>query len=121
MRVNLFYTALGVFVVISPLMPVVWVPPSSGDLALLCGVGVVGYLCLYFLDLLAGEAVISVSAPLLAVQALAESAASMLATHHVAGIAVELGFVLVAVAAAFVWFAPPTRKDAYSTQDSSAA
>jgi hypothetical protein len=62
---------------------------------------------------------ISIVAPLLAVQALSETAVSQLLTHHLSGTTLMLGFLAVTLAAAGVWFAPATRADTYSTQDSS--
>jgi drug/metabolite transporter (DMT)-like permease len=119
-QVNLFYTALGVFVVLSPLMPFVWIAPAFGDLAILVTVGLVGYVCLYLLDRVTDAVAISITAPLLAVQALAETAVSTLFTRHLGGTAVELGVLAVAASACFLWFA---RHDAarYNTKDSSRA
>jgi drug/metabolite transporter (DMT)-like permease len=63
-RANLFYTALGVFVVLTPWMPHVWVAPSAHDMVVFTGVGLLGYLGLFALDYFAAAAPVSVAAPL---------------------------------------------------------
>ena len=62
-RANLFYTALGVFVLLTPVQPFIWVTPGWGDLARFVAVGVIGYLTLLVLDRLAAAAPWSVTAP----------------------------------------------------------
>src|SRR5690606_32806849 len=48
-RCNLFYTALGVFLALSPAMPGLWQAPAPLDLAVMVAVGVLGCLTLYAL------------------------------------------------------------------------
>lgn len=62
---NLFYTALGVFVVLTPFMPAIWVPPSAADAVVLTAIGVVGLLTLLALDRSAAHAPLSRVAPVL--------------------------------------------------------
>ena len=62
-RANLFYTALGVFVLLTPVMPAVWVPPTVEDFAVLTIVGLLGWIGLWVLDRMAGAGPVSVSAP----------------------------------------------------------
>lgn len=49
-QTNLFLLALGSFVVLSPLLPWVWVMPDLHDAVLLSGLGLVGYLALWLLE-----------------------------------------------------------------------
>lgn len=64
-QANLFYTAAGVFVLLTPLMPWVWVTPSAHDALVLVGIGVVGLLGLWALDRACGAAPVSLAAPVL--------------------------------------------------------
>ena len=63
-HVNLFYTALGVFLALSPFIPAVWIMPNGQDLLVLTGIGLIGYLALFALDRMAAAAPVSISAPL---------------------------------------------------------
>jgi drug/metabolite transporter (DMT)-like permease len=65
-QANLFYTALGVFVVLSAFMVKVWIMPDAHDLERLVVIGLLGYLTLYALDRSVAAAPVSVSAPLVA-------------------------------------------------------
>lgn len=67
-RTNLFYTALGVFVVLTPVMPGLWRTPQPMDLAVMVAVGVLGTLTLYALDRAAHEAPVAISAPFVYLQ-----------------------------------------------------
>ena len=62
---NLLYTALGVFVALTPFMPTIWVTPSLHDAGLLIGIGVVGLVALLALDRSASLAPVSAVAPIL--------------------------------------------------------
>jgi drug/metabolite transporter (DMT)-like permease len=64
-RANLLYTALGVFLVLTPLMPVVWVTPSLHDAAVMAAIGVLGLIGLLALDRSAASAPVSAVAPVL--------------------------------------------------------
>lgn len=66
-RTNLFHTAFGVFVVLAPFMPSVWVTPGGHDAAVLAGIGAVGLLSLWALDRACAHATLSDGAPALAV------------------------------------------------------
>jgi drug/metabolite transporter (DMT)-like permease len=59
---SLFYTALGVWVPLTVLMPSHWVPPTLHDLGLMAAIGLLGLGTLYALD----RALESVSAPVVA-------------------------------------------------------
>ena len=96
-RVNLFYTAFGVFLLLSPIVPFVWVAPSAGDFAKLAAVGVLGYFTLLALDRLAAAAEVSVSAPLIYLQ-LAITIALSIALGHVPADARHVGALALACA-----------------------
>lgn len=68
LRANLFYTALGVFVPLSFVMPTVWVQPTLHETFVLVGVGVLGFGALLALDRSASTAPLSASVPLIYVQ-----------------------------------------------------
>jgi drug/metabolite transporter (DMT)-like permease len=67
-RANLFYTALGVFVVLSAFVARVWVMPDAHDLACVMAIGLIGYIGLYALDRSTAAAPVGVLAPLAACQ-----------------------------------------------------
>lgn len=48
---NLFYTALGPFIVLSCVMPMVWTTPGLHDALIMIAIGVVGFVALYALDM----------------------------------------------------------------------
>lgn len=62
-QANLFYTALGVFVVLTPFMPSIWMMPTAHDAAVLFGIGAIGLAGLYTLDRAAAAAPLSLSVP----------------------------------------------------------
>jgi drug/metabolite transporter (DMT)-like permease len=64
-RANLFYTAFGVFAVLSPYMGMVWVTPTLHDFIVMIGIGVIGLLALLALDRAASFAPVSAVAPVL--------------------------------------------------------
>jgi drug/metabolite transporter (DMT)-like permease len=106
-RTNLFYTALGVFVVLTPLMPHVWVMPTLRDMALLTGVGLLGYVGLLALDRLAAAAPVSVAAPLAYLQIVFTVAiAAGFGAHRVAPMALA-GLLVIAATALYLWARAP--------------
>lgn len=64
-QANLFYTALGVFLALTPFMPGVWVMPSARDALVLFAIGLVGLMALLALDRSAAVAPVSGAAPVL--------------------------------------------------------
>lgn len=64
---NLFYTALVPFVALTPVMPSFWVTPDLHDGFAITGIGVVGFISLFFLDRAAASARIAYTAPILPV------------------------------------------------------
>jgi drug/metabolite transporter (DMT)-like permease len=106
-RTNLFYTALGVFVVLTPWMPHVWLTPSPHDLAVLIGVGLLGYLTLLALDRFAAAAPVSVAAPLAYLQlAFALAFAAGMGSRGL-GISAAAGLLLIVGAAVCIWARAP--------------
>jgi drug/metabolite transporter (DMT)-like permease len=105
-RANLFYTALGVFLALSPFMPGLWIWPAPADLAVMVAVGVLGCLTLYALDRATAAAPVSLSAPFIYMQValtlflligLGVLGAGKLPLH------VGMGLLLIVGAAVFVW------------------
>jgi drug/metabolite transporter (DMT)-like permease len=67
-RANLFYTALGVFVLLTPVQPFVWITPGVGDLMRFAAVGGLGWVGLAVLDRVTAMAPVSTTAPMLFLQ-----------------------------------------------------
>ncbi len=61
LQTNLFYTAIGVFAALTPVVPWTWVTPPTHDLAELFGIGAVGLLALWALDRAVASASLSTS------------------------------------------------------------
>jgi drug/metabolite transporter (DMT)-like permease len=108
-RANLFYTAVGVFLVLTPVMPGVWITPDIHDLLVLACIGVLGYVALYFLDCMASAAAVSISAPIaylqIAVTLGIATAAGMGYAHSPRRTAV--GVLLIVGAALYLWVREP--------------
>lgn len=64
-RANLFYTALGVFALLTPVQPFVWITPGMGDLARFVAVGGLGCVGLFLLDRVAALVPLTATAPAL--------------------------------------------------------
>lgn len=99
-RVNLFYSALGVFLVLTPLMPRVWQAPPLHDVAIFIVIGVLGYLALWCVDRFAALAPVSLTAPVLYLHI----GFLTLASLGGVGRSALLGAVAVALIAAVVWW-----------------
>jgi drug/metabolite transporter (DMT)-like permease len=106
-RANLFYTAFGVFVVLTPLMPHVWLAPSPHDLAVLIGVGLLGYLTLFALDRLAAAAPVSVAAPLAYLQLAFALVIAVGMGSHGLPMSAAAGLLLIVGAAVCLWARAP--------------
>jgi drug/metabolite transporter (DMT)-like permease len=104
---NLFYTALGVFLALSPVMPAVWVTPTPADLLVFVGIGIVGYLALFALDRMAAAAPVSIGAPFAFMQlvfmvAVGEAEGLVPVRSHI-----MLGALLITAAVGCVWWMVP--------------
>lgn len=104
-HVNLFYTAFGVFLALTPTMPVLWHNPSMGDALVMVSVGLLGWLGLWMLDRAASAAPVSVSAPFAYLQLAAYAAIAAiggLMNDH-SPRRMMLGSLLIGAAALYVW------------------
>lgn len=72
--VNLFYTALGVFLALTPAVPQLWRTPGLLEALTMVCIGVFGWLTLWMLDRAVAEAPVSVSAPVIYLQPLVVAA-----------------------------------------------
>jgi drug/metabolite transporter (DMT)-like permease len=103
LRVSLFYTALGVFVALTPAMPHLWVTPSRMDLLAMVGVGLLGWATLFALDRAAAAAEVSHSAPMLSLQLVFLAGAARLAGDAGSGRRALVAPVIILAAAYFLW------------------
>jgi drug/metabolite transporter (DMT)-like permease len=94
---NLFYTALGVVVATTPLMPFVWEPPSLLALAGACAVGIIGWFALWTLDLSLRAAPASRCAPFLFFQVVVTEILRAVARHGL-GQSQAIGLAMICVA-----------------------
>ncbi len=112
-RANLFYSALGVFLALTPLMPRVWQAPPLHDVGIFIVIGVLGYVALWCVDRFAALAPVSLTAPVLYLHL------AFLTLESVGGVgrSALLGAVAVAIIAAVTWWrmgpsAPPMEQAA---------
>jgi drug/metabolite transporter (DMT)-like permease len=110
LRANLFYTAFGVFALLTPVLPFVWVTPSSGDLARLIVVGVLGYFTLLALDRMAAAAPLTVATPLIFLQLSLTVALGLVLGHLPADRRSAVALALVSVPAIMFWAHAPQRR-----------
>jgi drug/metabolite transporter (DMT)-like permease len=105
---NLFYTALGVFALLTPVMPMVWVTPTAGDAVVLATIGVVGLLTLFLLDRAVALAPLGASTPFLFAHALGLLAVGWhLHGHAPSPAAIGAAAVVAATLIALWWRAEP--------------
>lgn len=79
---NLFFTAAGVFVVLTPFVAAIWVPPSAHDALVLAAIGAVGLVSLLALDRAAALAPLSGTAAALYLHLPALVAATWIGAGH---------------------------------------
>lgn len=106
MRANLFYTALGVFLALTPAMPGLWVTPNAHDLAVMVAVGVLGWFALWALDRSTAAAPVSLAAPVAYMQIAFTFALFIglgMMGHGMSVRRLALGLLLIVGAALFVW------------------
>lgn len=108
--VNLFYTALGVFVALTPLVGRSWLPPTSRDLGVLFAIGLFGYAGLFALDRMAAAAPVSSTAPLAALQVPLAVGGQALVAHRWPGARAGVGAAFIGCAMLWLW----ARKSAMS-------
>lgn len=102
---NLFYTALGVFVVLTPAMGWLWVWPTATDALVMVAVGALGFVALWLLDRAAAAAPVSVSAPFNFVQIAVFSTVAVLGgvLHLQSPRRAAVGLLLIAAVSLFIW------------------
>jgi drug/metabolite transporter (DMT)-like permease len=103
---NLFYTAIGVFAALSLFVPSVWITPSLHDLAMMVGIGTVGFVSLLLLDQAVRWAPISATSPALYFQIACASVIVMLTSGHRASAYALIGILLIGAAVALAWMRP---------------
>jgi drug/metabolite transporter (DMT)-like permease len=102
---NLFYTALGVFLALTPAMPGLWVMPQPLDALVMGAIGVLGLAALYLLDRMAAAGPVSVSAPFAYLQIVAAAAITLMAGMelHFSVRRIVVGALLIVGAALYLW------------------
>jgi len=109
-QVNLFYTALGVFALLTPLMPVVWRMPNAHDALLLAGIGALGLVALWALDRACESAPVAAVAPTLHVHLLCMALVEWAAAGEPLSHRAMLGAAWLAVSLAALWLWQPHRE-----------
>jgi len=102
-RSNLFYTALGVFLCLTPLMPFVWVTPTLHDALLLVGIGLLGFAGLYALDRAAHTGEVSREAPVLGLQTVFALLGGVMLGRYLPTHWMLVGVLVVCAGAALAW------------------
>lgn len=103
-RANLFYTAFGVLLALTPALPAFWTTPTAADLLVMVTVGVLGFGALYLLDRLCATAPVSPTAPFAYLQGLLALGASLaIGTAGFSPRRAALGGALIALACLFLW------------------
>ena len=103
MRANLFYTALGVMLALAPAIPGLWITPVPHDLAVMVGVGVLGFGALYALDRMAAAAPVSLAAPAACLQLVFTVGAAGAAGHTHGGWRTATGVLIIVGVALYLW------------------
>lgn len=103
---NLFYTALGVFLVMTPSMSWLWIWPSALDAVVMVAVGAMGFVTLWLLDRACAAAPVSLAAPFNFVQIAVFSTVAVLGgvLHLPSPRRAALGLLLIAAATLFIWW-----------------
>lgn len=109
-QANLFYTAVGVFIVLTPLQPSIWVMPTLSDALVLGAIGIVGLFTLLLLDRAAALAPLWTSTPFAYVHAPALLALAWLAHRQAPSlIALAAAAAIAGLLAHQWWRAGPVR------------
>lgn len=103
-QANLFYTALGVFVLLTPYVAGVWATPTWHDLAVMAGIGVFGLVGLAALDRAAECAPVGLSTPMLYLHMAFVSLALWVLAGDAPGRRALAGHAMVGVALAVLWW-----------------
>ena len=106
-RANLFYTAFGVYIALTPLMARVWITPLPRDVPLFLAIGVLGFFGLYAIDVGAAAAPVSIGAAAFYVQlVLVTAVAAIVANQEPIGLA-WAGILLLSISVACAWVRAP--------------
>jgi drug/metabolite transporter (DMT)-like permease len=101
---NLFYTAVGVFALLSPVMPMIWVTPNVHDALVLVCIGLVGLFALFLLDRAAAMAPLAASTPFVYVQVLGVLTLAWVWHGHAPGRASLLAALSIAAVLGWLWW-----------------
>lgn len=100
---NMFYTAIGVFAVLTAYVPGVWIWPGWHDLAMFAGIGGVGFVSLLALDRAAARSSVADTAPAFYFQVPCIVAVGLAQAHYPAGWATLAGCGLIAAGLLVAW------------------
>jgi drug/metabolite transporter (DMT)-like permease len=103
---NLFYSAVGVFALLTLFMPSVWITPTLHDLAMVVGIGAFGFISLLVLDHAIRRAPVSVTSPALYFQIVCVSVVVTLTNGYGPAVHVVIGIFFIVAAAALAWTRP---------------
>jgi drug/metabolite transporter (DMT)-like permease len=103
LEANLFYTAFGVFAVLSFFMPSVWIAPYLHDVVMMVGIGTFGFVSLLLLDRAVSYAPLSDTSPALYSQVAFASIVGMASSGHRPSLHALAGIALIVVAGALAW------------------
>ena len=104
---NLFYTAFGVALVLSPFMPALWTMPTPHDLVVMVAIGGLGLIALWALDRMAAASVL-VPAPFATAQVVCTVAINWLLHRQPPALRAVAGLVLITVALVWLSTLEPT-------------
>jgi drug/metabolite transporter (DMT)-like permease len=99
---NLFHTALWVFLPLSPLLPLDWKMPTLRVIGIYLGIGLFGYVCLYFIDKTMEMVPAVLTAPFIFTVPLWSGVLEYFVHHKVPVALTWLGAIIVAAASAYV-------------------
>lgn len=102
-QANLFYSALGVFLLLTLWMPAVWITPPLHDIALLAGIGIIGFVGLLALDRAADRAPVSSWAPALHLQVAAVAVFAWSIGGHTPAASGIVGLLAIVAIALYLW------------------
>jgi drug/metabolite transporter (DMT)-like permease len=100
---NLFYAGLGVFLLLTPLIPLNWVTPTLSDLLVHLGVALLGLGALYALERLTAAAPVSNSAPLVYLQIPFAMGIAWSLGQHDPTLRTLIGLLVIGAVVLYVW------------------
>ncbi len=110
-RANLFLMALGGFMLLLPLMPMVWVKPSLHDALWFGAIGLIGFFALWLLEQSLRRWSLSNVAPVLYVHLAFLALVMSLSSGRLPALRVLIGVGLVGLVMAFMWSRARARDD----------